>query len=162
MLLLMLALCIALGSLAAAGAALRLAVRLEARVLALERPRPYPLGEQMGYLQRYVEKLYFAGRAQNWPLADFYVHEVEETADDIAAAKVTSEGVEVSRLLAGMLPPVVQSAAQAVQAKDPALFQTRYAVLVNTCNACHQEARHGFIKITVPERPSVTNQSFGP
>ena len=136
--------------------------RLEERVKALEQPKPYPLGEQMGYLQRYVEKLYFAGQAQNWELADFYAREVDETVEDIMSAKVVKEGVEVSKLMTTMLPPAEQGLQEAVQARDPALFQTRYEALVDTCNACHQEAKHGFMKITIPDRPSVTNQSFAP
>ena len=63
-------------------------VRLEEHIKVLERAKPYPLGEQMGYLQRYVEKLYFAGQAQNWELADFYAHELGETTNDIIAAKI--------------------------------------------------------------------------
>ena len=135
---------------------------LEERVKALEQPKPYPLGEQMGYLQRYVEKLYFAGQAKNWDLADFYAREVDETVVDIMSAKVVKEGVEVSKLMTTMLPPAEQGLQEAVQARDPALFQTRYEALVDTCNACHQEAKHGFMKITIPDRPSVTNQSFAP
>jgi len=140
----------------------RRAHRLETRIAALERPKPYPLGEQMGYLQRYVEKLYFAAQARNWELADFYAHEVGETADDIVAANISDAGVEVSKLMATMLPPAEQGVQEAVQAKDRALFQSRYEALVSTCNACHQDAKHPFMKITVPERPSVTNQSFAP
>jgi hypothetical protein len=136
--------------------------RLEARVAVLELPKPYPLGEQMGYLQRYVEKLYFAGQARNWELADFYAGEVGETAEDIAGARVVKDGVEVSKLIATLLPPAEHAVEEAVLAKDPASFQTRYAALVDACNACHQEAKHGFMKITVPDRPSVTNQSFAP
>ena len=136
--------------------------RLEERVKVLEQPRPYPLGEQMGYLQRYVEKLYFAGQAKNWDLADFYVHEVDETAEDIMSAKVVKEGVAVSKLMTTLLPPAEQGLQEAVQAQDPELFQTRYGALIDACNACHQEAKHGFMKITIPDRPSVTNQSFTP
>ena len=136
--------------------------RLEERVKALEQPKPYPLGEQMGYLQRYVEKLYFAGQAQNWDLADFDAHEVDETVEDIVAAKVVKDGVEVSTLMSTMLPPAEQGLQEALQNRDQELFQTRYGALVDTCNACHQEAKHGFMKITVPDRPSVTNQSFAP
>jgi len=143
-------------------AASRRVFRLEERVKALEQPKPYPLGEAMGYLQRYVEKLYFAGQAHNWELADFYAHEVGETVEDIMSAKVVDEGVEVSKLMTTMLPPAEQDLQEAVQARDPALFQTRYGALVDACNACHQEAKHGFMKITIPERPSVTNQSFAP
>lgn len=136
--------------------------RLEARLATLEQPKPYPLGEQMGYLQRYAEKLYFAGQAQNWELADFYANEVAETADDIVGAQVVKGGVEVSKLMATVLPPAERAVDEAVLAKDPAAFQTRYGALVNACNACHQDAKHGFMKITIPERPSVTNQSFAP
>ena len=136
--------------------------RLEARVAILEQAKPYPLGEQMGYLQRYVEKLYFAGQARNWGLADFYAGEVGETADDIAGAQVEKDGVDVSKLMATILPPAERAVEDAVAAKDPASFSARYAALVSACNACHQEAKHGFIKITIPERPSVTNQSFEP
>jgi len=136
--------------------------RLEARVALLEQPKLYPLGEQMGYLQRYVEKLYFAGQARNWELADFYAGEVGETADDIVGARVVKEGVEVSKLMAAILPPAERAVEDAVLAKDPPSFRTSYAALVNACNACHQAAKHGFMKITIPERPSVTNQSFGP
>ena len=135
---------------------------LEERVKTLEQPKPYPLGEQMGYLQRYVEKLYFAGQAKNWDLADFYAHEVDETAEDIMSAKVVKEGVAVSKLMTTLLPPAEQGLQEAVQAQDPELFQTRYGALIDACNACHQEAKHGFMKITIPERPSVTNQAFTP
>jgi hypothetical protein len=136
--------------------------RLEARVALFEQPKPYPLGEQMGYLQRYVEKLYFAGQARNWELADFYAGEVGETEDDIMGARVVKDGVEVSKLMATVLPPAERAVEDAVRAKDAPAFQTRYEALVNACNACHLDAKHGFMKITIPERPSVTNQSFSP
>jgi len=61
-----------------------------------------------------------------------------------------------------LLPPAEQGLQEAVQAQDPELFQTRYGALIDACNACHQEAKHGFMKITIPDRPSVTNQSFTP
>ena len=113
-------------------AASRRVFRLEERVKVLEQPKPYPLGEQMGCLQRYVEKLYFAGQAQNWELADFYARELDETAEDIMSAKVVKEGVEVSKLMTTMLPPAEQGLQEALQARDPALFQTRYGALVDT------------------------------
>lgn len=140
----------------------RRAARLEARLKILEQPKPYPLGEQMGCLQRYVEKLYFSGHAGNWPLADFYAGEVGETAADIVAAKVVKDGVEASQLMSSFLPPATKGIQEAVQAKDPELFQTRYVAFINACNGCHVAAKHGFMKITIPERPSVTNQSFAP
>ena len=156
------ALIVAVFSLGIGVSALRRAGQLEARLQALEQPKHFPLGEAMGYLQRYAEKLYFAGQAQNWELADFYLHEVTETSDDIIGANIADEGVEVSKLMATILPPAEKGLQEAVAAKDSGRFRTRYAALVAACNACHQDTKHGFMKITIPERPSVTNQSFAP
>src|ERR1700746_2670892 len=41
------------------------------------------LGEFMLAIQLHHAKLWFAGQNQNWPLADFEVHEILESLDDI-------------------------------------------------------------------------------
>ena len=41
------------------------------------------LGEFMSGIQVHHEKLWFAGTAQNWRLADFEIHEIMEAVDDI-------------------------------------------------------------------------------
>ena len=41
------------------------------------------LGEFMSSIQVHHEKLWFAGTAQNWRLADFEIHEMMEAVDDI-------------------------------------------------------------------------------
>ena len=136
---------------------------LETKVAALAAPKSYPLGEMMGYLQRYTDKLWYAGTAGNWELAKFYHDEIAETADDIAAAHVVDEGVEISRQLSTMLPPALSGIGQAVSARDAALFRPRYEALVNTCNACHQESKHPFIHVAVPAGPPAHwNQRFAP
>ena len=140
------------------------------RVAALEQKLPaapaaksYPLGEMMGYMQRYTDKLWYAGSAGNWELAKFYHDEIAETADDISTAHVVDEGVEVSRQVQTMLPPAVAGIEQAVAARDPALFRARYETLVTTCNACHQESKHAFIHVAVPAGPPAHwNQRFAP
>ncbi|HVT72494.1 MAG TPA: hypothetical protein VHD61_05110 [Lacunisphaera sp.] len=135
----------------------------EARVAAATAPKSYPLGEMMGYMQRYADKLWFAGAAGNWDLAKFYHDEINETADDIAAAHVVDDGLEVSKLLAAQLPPAVDAVGRAVAAKDAAAFRQRYEAMVNTCNACHVEAKHAFIHVAVPAGPPAHwNQSFAP
>lgn len=136
---------------------------LETKVATATAPRSYPLGEMMGYLQRYADKLWFAGAAGNWDLAKFYRDEISETADDIAAAHVVDDGLAVSKLLAAQLPPAVDAVGQAIAAKDPAHFRARYEAMVNTCNACHVDAKHAFIHVAVPAGPPAHwNQSFVP
>ena len=50
-----------------------------------ERPPAYTpgLGEFMSGIQVHHEKLWFAGKAGNWQLADFETGEIRETIDDI-------------------------------------------------------------------------------
>ncbi len=135
------------------------------RVRALEAtvnaPKDFPLGETMGYLQRYAEKIWLAGTDGNWDLADYYSGELGETADDVIQAHLTKEGVDVSKTMAIMLPPALSSVADAVKARNPALFRERYQALVGTCNACHQAAKHPFIQIAVPKGDGANwNQVF--
>lgn len=126
-------------------------------------PKSYPLGEMMGYLQRYTDKLWFAGSAGNWELARFYHDEIAETAEDIAAAHVVDEGIEVSGQLGQMLPPALGKLAQAITAKDSALLGVRYHELVETCNACHAATKHAFIQVAIPAGPPAHwNQRFAP
>ena len=45
------------------------------------------MGTIMPGVQLHFAKLYFAGKAQNWPLAEFEVHEVEENMDRAVALR---------------------------------------------------------------------------
>jgi hypothetical protein len=121
----------------------------------------YPLGEMMGYMQRYADKLWFAGEAGNWELAEFYRGEIAETEEGIGQAHVRKDGVEVSKLISTMLPPAMDAVSQAVTARDPARFRRGYQTMVGTCNACHAASKHGFIRIATPTgAPTYWNQSF--
>jgi hypothetical protein len=125
--------------------------------------KPYPVGEMMGYLQRYTDKLWYAGDAGNWELAKFYHDEIAETAADIAAAHVVNDGIEVSQQVGELLPPMLAKIDQVIAAKDAAQFRPRYNELVATCNDCHAATKHTFIQIALPSGPSAHwNQRFAP
>jgi cytochrome c553 len=123
---------------------------------------PGELAPYMGLLQRYADKLYFAGRNANWPLADFYHHELEETAEEIIGAGFDADGHDVGPLMDAMLLPALQQIDQAVGAADAAGFESAYAALVQACNNCHQNTGYGFIRLTIPERTGYPNQDFAP
>lgn len=118
------------------------------------------LAYHMAYLQRFADKLHAAGAAENWELADFYLHEVEETAETIIDEGHVEDGVEIGPLVEAMLLPAVERAEGAVG--DAAAFAEAYAELVTSCNVCHDATEHGFIRITVPERSGYPNQDFSP
>lgn len=116
------------------------------------------LAHHMAYLQRYADKLHAAGAAQNWELAAFYLHEIEETAEAVVAGEYQEEGQPLSPLVEALLLPAVERAESA--SGVPAAFDEAYAGLVASCNACHAASAHGFIEVVVPERPGYPSQRF--
>ena len=114
------------------------------------------LGDFMGGLQKHHSKLWFAGQNQNWELADFEIHELEEAIEDIEAYHKGRKEIEQI----DMIKPALEGVEAAIDQKDPIAFTTGYNILTNTCNACHQAADHGFIVIKTPESPPFSNQEF--
>jgi hypothetical protein len=116
------------------------------------------LGEFMLGIQLHHAKLWFAGTNKNWKLADFEVHEIGETLDDIK--KYCTDRPEVKSI--GMIDPPLSSLNTAIQKKDAQLFKDSFIALTNTCNNCHKDNQHGFNVITIPTALPVTNQVFKP
>jgi hypothetical protein len=123
----------------------------------------HDLVHSMAMMQRWLDKTGRAAAEENWPLADFYLHELEETTDDLVAAQVVYHDQPVSVLTATMLVPAIEALEEAAKAENSVLFRSRYETLVLTCNACHDATGYGFIRITLPD-PSVNpwNQDFRP
>ncbi|MGK0362209.1 MAG: hypothetical protein ACI9U2_004529 [Bradymonadia bacterium] len=111
-------------------------------------------------LQIHMDKLYWAGKAQNWPLAAFYTHELNETLETITKAKIVDEGVNVSVLANPMLAGALGGLDSAVKAKRG--FVAKYEATVQACNGCHAATKHEFIRIQVPTRPIFSNQVYAP
>lgn len=110
--------------------------------------------------QIHMDKLYWAGKAKNWPLAAFYAHELHETLETITKAKIVDEGVNVSALANPMLAGALGGLASAVKNKRG--FVAAYEATVQACNGCHTATKHAYIRIQVPTRPIFTNQVYAP
>ena len=152
-----------MSKLALALAAAALVVALYAAFRPVEAGAPEAAGElayHMAYLERYADKLHAAGAAENWPLAGFYLHEIEETAETVAAEDHVEDGVALAPLVETMLLPAVERAEGA--AGDAAAFDAAYRGLVASCNSCHAASGHAFVRIAVPERSAYLNQDFRP
>lgn len=116
------------------------------------------LGEMMNGIQLHHAKLWFAGINQNWPLADFELHEIGETLDDIR--KYNSDRPETKSI--GTLEPVLDSLNSDIEQRNTARFRLHFQTLTQTCNECHQNTNHGFNVITEPSSPPFSNQRFQP
>ena len=114
------------------------------------------LGEFMLGFQLHHAKLWFAGQNQNWPLADFEVHEILESLSDIR--QFCQDRPEVKAI--GMIDPAIDSVNNAIQQKNPSLFKSSFYLLTNTCNNCHKATNHGFNVVTIPNNLPVVNQDF--
>ncbi len=136
--------------------------RVSALETAAAAPVDFPLGENMGYLQRYADKVWYAGQAGNWDLARYYHDELAETADGIMAANLTKDGIPISHDMTELLPPSLAGLNEAITKRDATLFRQRYDGMVEACNTCHTTAKHPFIHVTVPNNPPTWwNQDFG-
>lgn len=116
------------------------------------------LGEFMLGIQLHHAKLWFAGINKNWKLADFEVHEIGETLDDIK--KYCTDRPEVKSI--GMINPAINSINEAIKKKDLTLFKKGFIMLTDNCNDCHKDNQHEFNIITIPTASPVVNQEFKP
>lgn len=113
-------------------------------------------GEFMESIQIHHAKLWFAGKNQNWELADFEVNEIKENLEGIK--KYCSDRAESKSI--GMIDEAMDSISVVIQQKNQNSFREKYMDLTNTCNKCHQETQHEFNVIKIPEMPPFSNQDF--
>lgn len=106
--------------------------------------------------------LWFAGEAENWPLADYMMHELEEVAARIPEVHAEYDGIPVASLLTQMMTPAVEATAAAVDAGDREAFVAAYDQLTTSCNACHAASDRGAIVIQRPTSPPLTNVRYAP
>jgi len=106
--------------------------------------------------------LWFAGDAENWPLADYMVHELEELVEDIEELHPVYREVQVAALLGEMTHPAVEALEDAVEEEDRAAFVEAYDRLTAACNACHTASDRAALVIQRPTAPPLTNLRFSP
>jgi len=115
------------------------------------------LGELMLDLQVHHNKLWFAGREGNWPLAKFEYDEMLEVATQAQA--IETDRPEV-KLFKPMLYSHLDSIKKAIKDRDVHEFTESFYSLTNACNNCHKNTNFQFNKIQTPEHPPYSNQDF--
>ncbi len=120
------------------------------------------LGEIMSLQQMRHAKLWLAGSRGNWTLADYELDELREGFDDARSHYPTHDGVPVGAMIAGLTPVPLDAIGKAIERKSPADFAKAFDGLSAACNACHQAAKRGFIRIRRPSGSAFGNQDFNP
>ncbi len=111
------------------------------------------LGEIMALQQMRHIKLWFAGRAGNWPLADYEIDELKDGFNDVNQ-RLGGDTVEKA------VGTRIGALEKAIQAKDRAAFAGAFDQLTAGCNSCHHALDHAFIVIQRPTSLPYSNQSF--
>lgn len=111
------------------------------------------LGEIMSLQQMRHIKLWFAGHAGNWPLADYEIGELKEGFED--AQKLLGGDIVEQHVGAPLA-----ALEKAIDAKDRAAFEAGFDKLSAGCNACHHTLDHAFIVIQRPTLLPYSDQSF--
>ena len=120
------------------------------------------LGEIMSLQQMRHLKLWFAGQAKNWPLADYELDELKEGFDDVIKFFPVKDDMKIGDMAGSTAMPVLPDVKSAIDAKDGAKFAAAFDKLTAACNACHQATKHEFIVIQRPTSSPYSNQSFTP
>ncbi|MFZ1149420.1 MAG: hypothetical protein WAR76_06750 [Xanthobacteraceae bacterium] len=100
-------------------------------------------------------KLWFAGDAGNWPLADYEIDQLKDGFDDVA--KLLGGDI-VQQHVGG----AVSRLEKAIESKDHEAFVSAFDGLSAGCNACHHTLDHAFIVIQRPVLLPYSDQNFSP
>jgi hypothetical protein len=128
-------------------------------------PAPYAMtfGDMMNTLiQPRHAKLGLAGRAQNWPLAEYVLVEIRRAFAAIVKTQPRFRGLPVGELIDAAVKKPMNAVEAAIQSRDQKQFASAYAELTAGCNACHAAADHPFVVIKAPDVSAFPNQDFGP
>jgi hypothetical protein len=106
--------------------------------------------------------VWFAGEAENWALADYHMHELEELTEDVTALHPTYDDIPVGQLMTSLLEPAVEELAAAIDDGDVAAFEMAFDRMTAQCNACHQQAGREMIVVQRPRTPPFDNVRYAP
>jgi hypothetical protein len=107
-------------------------------------------------------KLWLAGDAGNWDLADYEIDELKEGLEDVVKYFPKYKDIPVGQMIEATIMAPIGEAESAIKARDRARFAAAYNNLTAACNTCHQSANRPFIVIQRPTGSAFPNQSFAP
>ncbi len=126
-------------------------------------PVPYVMG--MGDLMNTLiqprhTKLGLAGKAENWPLANYALSELRQAFAGITKAVPKFRGMPVGDLVDLALTQPLNAVEAAIKQQDAQKFSAAYDQLSQGCNACHMELDHPYVVIKTPDASAFPNQDF--
>jgi hypothetical protein len=139
---------------------------LEARIKALEDLLPSQ-SHMMADVGEHFTNLWFAGRAENWALADFFLAETRSHlrwAVRRIPIRKNNQGrdVNLTNILEAFENSQLTQLKQTIDRKDQAGFERLYKESLTVCYACHTAADKPYLKPQVPAEPATRVLNFDP
>ena len=116
----------------------------------------------MGVMLSQHAKLWYAGKARNWELAEFELAEIKEVMGDVQDLVPVFKNLPFADMLDAVIVKEIADLEKAIATKDFKKFAAGYDKLTAACNSCHEGTEMGFVRIQRPTRPAFFNQDFRP
>ncbi|MEO6421319.1 MAG: hypothetical protein ABIR84_01160 [Candidatus Nitrotoga sp.] len=136
------------------------AVATKAELLNVNHTYTPGLGEIMVGIQLRHAKLWYAGTASNWKLAEYELEEILEGFDDAKKYQPDFKGKPIAEMIDSITSGPVEKLEQAIKVKDKTAFKKSFDGMSQACNTCHTANGYGFISIQRPTHPPLTNQRY--
>jgi len=139
---------------------------LAARVKALEDLLPSQ-SHLMADVGDHFTNLWFAGRAANWPLADFYLGETKSHlrwAVRRIPIRKDNQGrdVNLGNILQAFENSQLSQLKGSIDSKDKAAFERVYKESLTVCYSCHTAASKPYLRPQIPSQPASRIMNFDP
>jgi hypothetical protein len=111
--------------------------------------------------------LWFAGEAENWPLADFYLGETRSHlhwAVRRIPIRKDSRGQDINlvKILEAFDGSQLTELKQAIDRKDRPGFEAVYKVSLTVCYSCHKAVDKPYLRPQIPSQPVSRIMNFDP
>lgn len=113
----------------------------------------------MHRLLGYHEKLYFAGKAKNNTLMEFYLGEMEEELKLVSLAPLKNDSLNHTKLVNDFGITQIKKFRTGMSTST-FKFEQSFHDLTVSCNSCHAALEKPFIRITTPKSNTYTNLDF--
>jgi hypothetical protein len=114
----------------------------------------------------HFSNLWFAGQAQNWPLAGFYLSETRSHlrwAVRVRPVRRTTTGeLDLRSILDGLDRSLLATLQKTIEGRDTAAFAKAYRDMVSGCYSCHQASEKPYLRPRVPGAPEGRMIEFTP
>jgi hypothetical protein len=104
--------------------------------------------------------LWFAGLAENWELALYQHHELEEVFAKIEELYPDYKGEPIAMLIGSMTNPAMEEVEEVIVAQNPVRFREAFTNLTASCNSCHESTNRQMIHIIEPDQNTIRNLRF--